>query len=160
MKTYDRKSTRWHHEARPPRLHSNVVMRFIVAWKSSAVVAGSLHNSIHPSEIAKMKPPKAASGTSNPLTLRNALQIGCTRVLTITHVFAGACQWKKSGQASGERMWEWDFYVFILYYCYFKCTFLCQRKILNFLLCILMNNKDLFDLIWFEIFDLIWFFNL
>ena len=25
-------------------------------------------------------------------------------VLSITHVFAGVCQWKKPGQASGERM--------------------------------------------------------
>ena len=29
---------------------------------------------------------------------------GCTRVLNITHVFAGVCQWKKPGQASGGRM--------------------------------------------------------
>ena len=38
-------------------------------------------------------------------------------------------------------------FYFILFYCYFKCTFLSleyQRKILIFMLCILMNNKDLF----------------
>ena len=29
---------------------------------------------------------------------------GCTCVLNITYVFAGVCQWKKPGQASGERM--------------------------------------------------------
>ena len=29
---------------------------------------------------------------------------GCTRVLNITHVFAGVCQWKKPEQVSGERM--------------------------------------------------------
>ena len=42
---------------------------------------------------------------------------------------------------------------FISCYCYFKCTFLslvsmCQRKIFIFMLYILMNNKDLFDLIY------------
>ena len=30
---------------------------------------------------------------------------GCMHVLNITHVFAGVIQWKKPGQASGERMW-------------------------------------------------------
>ena len=29
---------------------------------------------------------------------------GCTRVLNITRVFAGVRQWKKPGQASGERI--------------------------------------------------------
>ena len=29
---------------------------------------------------------------------------GCMHVLNITHVFAGVCQWKKPGQASGKRM--------------------------------------------------------
>ena len=28
----------------------------------------------------------------------------CMHVLNITHVFVGVCQWKKLGQASGERM--------------------------------------------------------
>ena len=28
---------------------------------------------------------------------------GCTCVLNITHVYAGVCQWKKPGQASGEE---------------------------------------------------------
>ena len=32
-----------------------------------------------------------------------------------------------------------------------------KKKKKKNLLCIIMNNKDLFDLIWFEIFDLIWF---
>ena len=43
---------------------------------------------------------------------------------------------------------------FILFYCYFKRTFLSlepmgQRKVFIFMLCILMNKKDLFDLILF-----------
>ena len=29
---------------------------------------------------------------------------GCTCVLNITHVFVGVGQWKKPGQANGERM--------------------------------------------------------
>ena len=50
---------------------------------------------------------------------------GCTRVLNITRVFTGVYQWMKPGQASGERMWEWDFFTHLSYiYCYFKCTFL------------------------------------
>ena len=28
----------------------------------------------------------------------------CARALEDAHVFAGACQWQKPGQASGERM--------------------------------------------------------
>ena len=41
---------------------------------------------------------------------------------------------------------------FISFYCYFKCTFLslepmCHRTIFIFMLCIMMNNKELFDLI-------------
>ena len=40
-------------------------------------------------------------------------------------------------------------YLFYIY-CYFKCTFLslepvCLRIFIIFMLCILMNNKDLFD---------------
>ena len=64
---------------------------------------------------------------------------------------------RSRGRREGERMWEWDIYIYIFYvlfYCYFKCTFLslepmCQRKMFMFMLCILMNNKDLFD--WFDL---------
>ena len=48
-------------------------------------------------------------------------------------------------------------YLFSTYlsyiYCYFKWSFLspvCQRKFFIFMLCILMYNKDLFDLICFD----------
>ena len=74
----------------------------------------------------------------------------CVHVLNMTHVFAGVCL----GRA---RECESEIYIYIhffynLFYCYFKCTFLslelmCQRKIFTFMLCILMNNKDLLDLI-------------
>ena len=70
---------------------------------------------------------------------------------------AGVCLWKKPGRArGGENVRVRHIHLFllrfILFYCYFKCTFLslepvCQRKFFIFMLCILMNNKDLFDLI-------------
>ena len=70
-------------------------------------------------------------------------------------VFAGVCLWKKPGRARGEenvrvRSMHRFLLRFNLFYCYFKCTFLslepmCQRKMFMFMLCILMNNKDLFD---------------
>ena len=75
------------------------------------------------------------------------------------HVFAGVCLWKKLGRVrGGENVRVRYIHIFllhfILFYCYFKCTFLslepmCQRKIFIFMLCILMNNKDLFD--WFDL---------
>ena len=76
---------------------------------------------------------------------------GCTRVLNITHVFAGVCLWKKPGRArGGENVRVRYIHRFLLRFIlfYFKCTFLslapmCQRKIFIFMLCILMNNKDL-----------------
>ena len=75
---------------------------------------------------------------------------GCTRVLNMTHVFAGVCLWHKPGRARGGEK-EWDIYIYffyVLFYCYFKCAFLSlepmgQRKNFIFMLCILMNNKDL-----------------
>ena len=39
---------------------------------------------------------------------------GCTRVLNITHVFAGVCQWKKLGQASRGECQSKIFIYFIL----------------------------------------------
>ena len=39
---------------------------------------------------------------------------GCTRVLNITHVFAGVCQWKKPEQASRERC-ESDIFMYLFY---------------------------------------------
>ena len=53
---------------------------------------------------------------------------------------AGAGEW---GENARER------FLFILYLLLFYMYLLepmCQRKILIFMLCILMNNKDLFDL--------------
>ena len=80
---------------------------------------------------------------------------GCTRDLNITHVFAGACLWKKPEQArGGENVRVKSMHIFllrfILFYCYFKYTFLslesmCQRKFFILMLCILMNNKYVFD---------------
>ena len=85
----------------------------------------------------------------------------CTRVLNITHVFAGVCLWKKPGRAiGGENVRVRYIHIFllrfILFYCYLKRIFLslepmCQRNIFIFMLCILMNNKDWFDLIWFDL---------
>ena len=88
----------------------------------------------------------------------------CTRVLNFvlqnlyTHVFGGVCLWKKPGRANGGEnvrvryMYIFLYVFFLNIYCYFKCTFLslepvCQRKIFIFMLCILMNNTDLFDLV-------------
>ena len=73
---------------------------------------------------------------------------GCTRVLNMTHVFAGVCLWKKPGQAKGGENVS-EIYKYISY-CYFNFTFLslepmCQRKIFIFMLCIMIINKDLFD---------------
>ena len=76
---------------------------------------------------------------------------GCTRVMNITHVFAGVCLWKKPERArGGENVRVRYIHIFLLRFIllyYFKCTFLsleplCQRKIFIFMLCILMNNKD------------------
>ena len=79
-------------------------------------------------------------------------------VENITRVFAGVCQWKKPGRARrGETGRARHFFIYalrlllllLLFFinCYFKCTFLslelmCQRKILIFMLCILMTNKN------------------
>ena len=61
---------------------------------------------------------------------------------------------------AGERGRECERYIFFMYLfhicCYFKCTSLsletmCQRKISILMLCILLNNRDLFE--WF---DLVW----
>ena len=46
-------------------------------------------------------------------------------------------------------------YISFTFYFIVKCTFLslepmCQRKIFIFMLCMLMNNKDLFDFILFQ----------
>ena len=80
---------------------------------------------------------------------------GCTRVLNITHVWCMSVE--EAGAGESERECESEMYTYIpftsvLFYCYFKCTFLslesmCQRKFFIFMLCLLMNNKDLFDLI-------------
>ena len=57
---------------------------------------------------------------------------------------------EKPGQARGGenvRVRYKYVFVYVLFYCYFPCAFLsleplCQRKILIFMLCILMNSKD------------------
>ena len=66
---------------------------------------------------------------------------------------------EEAGTGERGRECESEIYTYIsfslrcsLFYCYFICTFLslepmCQRKIFIFMLCILMNNKDLCDLI-------------
>ena len=41
---------------------------------------------------------------------------GCTRVLNITHVFAGVCLWKKPGRA---RECESEIYTYISFTLYF-----------------------------------------
>ena len=54
---------------------------------------------------------------------------GCTRVLNITHVFAGVCLWKKPGRARGGENVRVR-YIHIYFTFYFilllsvKCTFL------------------------------------
>ena len=84
----------------------------------------------------------------------------CVRVRThvwmhtfwMLHVFAGVRLWKKPGQARGGEnvRVRYIYFFYVLFDCSFKCTFLslepmCQRKILIFMLCILMTNKDLID---------------
>ena len=74
------------------------------------------------------------------------------RMFWMLHVFAGVRLWKKPGRARGGEnvRVRYIYFFYVLFYCYFKCTFLslepmCQRKILIFMLCILMTNKDLID---------------
>ena len=58
-----------------------------------------------------------------------------------------------SRQPSTDWFWE-TIHHKVQAGCYFKCTFLslepmCQRKVLIFMFCLLMNNKDWFD--WFDL---------
>ena len=59
---------------------------------------------------------------------------GCTRVLNITHVFAGVCLWKKPGRARGGENVIYVYiyiYTFILYSSLFLIYLLepmCSRK--------------------------------
>ena len=65
----------------------------------------------------------------------------------------GCTSVEEAGAGERGRECESEIYTyifllrFILFYCYFKCTFLslepmCQRQIYIFMLCILINNKD------------------
>ena len=77
---------------------------------------------------------------------------GCMHVLNIIHVFVAVCQWKKPGQASGERMWVRFLRIYI--YCYFNYTFLspCVKDFLFLFWCFVYWWIIKIDLICFDLY--------
>ena len=73
---------------------------------------------------------------------------GCTRVLNMTHVFAGVCLWHKPGRARGREKVRYIHIFLLRFIVIFNVPFwvlspCVKGKKIIFMLCILMNNKDL-----------------
>ena len=80
----------------------------------------------------------------------------CVCVLNMTHVLrvyvCGRSRGGREGRECESEIYTFISFTFHFILFHFNCTFLslesmCQRKIFIFMLYILMNNKDLFDLI-------------